>query len=133
MSAGQRNKGSAGERELFHLLTEELGISVKRNLSQTRGGGADSIDIPGWAVECKRQEKFNLNTWWEQTLNQRNGRKPVLFYRANRMPWMAMFRLCDVNMDLRHSNTVTMGLEAGCLVIRESIATAALTVREDSV
>ena len=60
MSASQRNKGSRGERELFALLTEQLGVTVTRNLSQTRAGGADALDVPGWSIECKRQESLSL-------------------------------------------------------------------------
>ena len=54
MSAMQRTKGAGGERELARLLQEHLGIPVNRNLQQTRQGGADLIDVPGWAIEVKR-------------------------------------------------------------------------------
>ena len=122
MSASQRNKGNAGERQLLKLLSDELGFVVRRNLSQTRGGGADCIEIPGWSPEVKRQEILRLKEWWQQTLDQcREGEKPALFYRANYMPWMAMMRLCDVNSDLVHDYTVTMNIQAACLVIRESL------------
>ena len=122
MTVHRNKKGKAGECELLKLLSYELGFVVKRNLSQTRGGGADSLDIPGWSPEVKRQETLKINEWWQQTLDQcREGQKPALFYRANYMPWMAMMRLCDVNSDLVHDYTVTMNIQAACLVIRESL------------
>ena len=123
MSASQRNKGNAGERELFKLLSDELGFIVKRNLSQTRGGGADCIEIPGWSVECKRQEKLNLNYWFSQTWNQcRGGEKPMLFYRQSRQPWRAMMFLGHVNENYGLSTyTVILSFEAACMLIRETL------------
>lgn len=38
MSASQRNKGAAGEREVCSLIREHLGIKAVRNLMQTREG-----------------------------------------------------------------------------------------------
>ena len=123
MSKNSRNKGSAGERELLSILSAELGIApIKRNLSQTRGGGADCIELNGWAIEIKRVERENLNAWWNQTVNQcRDGRKPVLFYRASRKPWQALMYLEDVNSDLTGDYTVALSFLGACMVIRESL------------
>jgi len=132
MSKSQRNKGNAGERELFKLLSEELGFVVRRNLSQTRGGGADCIEIKYWSVEVKRQEKLSLSSWWQQTLDQcSNKEKPILFFRQSRYPWSAMIRLTDiinihllkeaqVHTETRH-NTVITDFDTACLIIRESL------------
>lgn len=126
-----RVKGSAAERELFKLLGAELGIVVQRNLSQTRGGGCDTIDIKGWALECKRQETLNLSAWWCQTLEQSDiDHKPVLFFRQNRYPWSAMMKLSDIlkvcsndaNENIWNKpNTVIMDFQTACLIIRESL------------
>ena len=125
MSASQRNKGSRGERELFALLTEQLGVTVTRNLTQTRGGGADALDVPGWAIECKRQEALSIASWWSQATRQAEatGRKPALFYRQSRKPWRAV-------LDLHHIAPQTftapgclceLALSDACLVIRETL------------
>lgn len=125
MSAAQRNKGSRGERELFALLSEQLGVTVTRNLSQTRGGGADALDVPGWAIECKRQEAVSIASWWTQALRQakQTGRKPALFYRQSRKPWRAV-------LDLHHiapgvfptpGSLCELALSDACIVIRESL------------
>jgi len=134
MSKSQRNKGNAGERELFSLLSANLGFVVKRNLSQTRGGGADCIEIPGWSVECKRQEVLALSSWWQQTLDQCGKDKkkptlpfPILFFRQSRYPWSAMLRLTDiinvfgVSNYYRFPNTVITDFDTACLIIRESL------------
>ncbi len=122
MSASQRNKGNAGERELFKLLSGELGFVVKRNLSQARGGGADCIQIPGWSVECKRQEKLNCNAWWQQTLDQcGEGEEPILFYRQSRQPWQAIMRLSGINDRLYGDYTVILPFLSACMLIRETL------------
>lgn len=124
-----RNKGSSGERELLKLLSEELGLEsgLNRNLSQTRGGGSDCIELKGWAIEVKRQEKLNIVAWWKQTVEQAtNGDKPILFYRANRMPWKAVLFLEDAvnvmeNDNLAQRNTMIVDFDCACMVIRESL------------
>lgn len=93
----QRRKGQVGERELCKLLSDELGIEVKRNVDQARNGGADCLEIPGFAAECKRQERLSRPTWWAQAVDQ--GRKanaePIVFYRRSREPWQALIATTD--------------------------------------
>jgi Holliday junction resolvase len=57
MSAAQRTKGAAAERELCHLLTDELGFVVRRNVDQARAGGADCLQVPG---HCPHPRKTGL-------------------------------------------------------------------------
>lgn len=89
MSKSQRTKGAAGEREFLKLLGEELGESLQRNLSQTRDSGADCIQVRGWAIEVKRQEKLSRPKWWKQAkaAAEELGVQPMLAYRRNREPW----------------------------------------------
>jgi len=118
-----RAKGKNGELQLFKKLSLDLGFIVERNLDQTRGGGADTISIPGWRIEVKRVEKDAYMQWWQQTIDQcGDGEKPMLFYRANRQPWKAMLRVFDINPDLVNRNYVAVvEYECACLIIRESI------------
>lgn len=126
MTINQRSKGQRGERELFALLSDRLGTIVRRNIDQTRQGGPDGLDLPGWAVEVKRQQKAYLEAWWRQTLDQADkvGRRPILFYRANHRPWRAILLLSDVcpgfGVSANHER-VEMTLDAAALVIRESL------------
>jgi hypothetical protein len=100
MSTMARNKGKRGEREIADLFIELMkkverklwksGYSdeVKRNTLQSDRGGYDLVGIPGLAIEIKRQETLNINTWWKQTLEQAKGSlMPVLIYRQNNKPW----------------------------------------------
>lgn len=126
MSASQRNKGAAGERELFALLTEQLGVTVTRNLTQTRGGGADALDVPGWAIECKRQEALSIASWWSQARRQADdlSRKPILFYRQSRKPWRAVLDLHHVAPGIftMPGSLCDLALSDACTVIRESLS-----------
>lgn len=92
MSASQRRKGAAAERELCKLLADELGIEVRRNVDQARAGGADCLMVPGYAIEVKRREMLARPTWWKQTVEQaaKAGAEPICFYRQSRQPWRAL-------------------------------------------
>jgi hypothetical protein len=120
----QRNKGAAGERELFRLLSDDLGFVVRRNLTQTRGGGADGIDVPGFAIEVKRQEKLHINAWWSQTIEQAGDRIPVLIYRQSRHPWRAVIDLHDLDPSTypqRHRDTAVVAYDTAVAFIRERL------------
>ena len=125
MSAMQRNKGSRGERELFALLSVELGIVITRNLQQSRSGGADGLDVPGWAIEVKRQESLSIPSWWVQAARQADDlrRRPVLFYRQSRRPWKAVMDLHHVAPDIftAPGSLCELALSDACTVIRESL------------
>ena len=43
-----RNKGAGAEREFAALVSEALGVEVKRKLGQAREGGDDSCVAPRW-------------------------------------------------------------------------------------
>ncbi len=125
MSAMQRRKGQAGERELFALLSDELGFTVRRNVDQARHGGADGLDVREWAIEAKRQEVLSIASWWAQAQRQADtlNRRPILFYRVSRKPWRAVLDLHDVAPGTfpARGNLCEMSLEAACTVIRESL------------
>lgn len=97
MSASQRRKGAAAEREVLKLLSAELGVMLERNLSQTRGGGADCISLHGFAIEVKRQEALSRPAWWRQACAQAEklGVEPMLLYRRSREPWKAFIHTRD--------------------------------------
>ena len=92
MSASQRTKGARGENELCRLLSDELGQVVRRTLDQSRAGGADCLEVPGYAIECKRQERLCKPAWWRQAVRQGLAcqREPIVFYRQSRKDWRAL-------------------------------------------
>jgi predicted molibdopterin-dependent oxidoreductase YjgC len=112
-----RAKGAVGERELCKLLSGELGITVSRNVDQARNGGADCLELKGFAIECKRQERLSRPAWWAQAVAQGEKCKaePIVFYRRSREPWQALIRAADGNY--REATW-----EAAMLHIREKLA-----------
>lgn len=89
MSAMQRRKGARAEIELCKLLSDELGVTVRRNVDQARVGGADCLELPGYAIEVKRCERLAIPAWWRQAVVQAQaaGAEPVLFFRQSRKEW----------------------------------------------
>lgn len=96
-----RNKGQSGEREFIQILQERVGelqVKFHRNLMQTADGGADvAMTLDGvdvlcpFAIEVKRQETLNIETWWRQTLSQtKKNQLPVLAYRQARKNWLVI-------------------------------------------
>lgn len=87
-----REKGRRAEIELFKMLSEELGVSASRNVDQAREGGADSLDVPGYSIECKRCERLTRPAWWRQAVAQavKVQREPIVWYRQNRQEWRAL-------------------------------------------
>lgn len=95
MSASSRTKGQAGERELAALLSELTGLDVRRRVRQ-HDGDNDLEGIPGWSIECKRHAAApaaSVAAWWAQAVAQAAaaGALPVLFYRADRADWRAVW------------------------------------------
>jgi hypothetical protein len=92
-----RTKGASAEREVFKIISDQLGIKVERNLVQTREGGSDTV-VGEWAIEVKRQETLSINVWWEQAVEQalRVNKKPMLIYRKSRMPWKVVVYARDL-------------------------------------
>jgi hypothetical protein len=122
MGKSQREKGMRGERELFGLLSAELGFVVQRNVDQARSGGADGMDIPGFAVECKRCEALSRPKWWRQAVEQGQAvkREPILFYRRNDTPWRAMLYRHD-------ADPVDVPFDAAVRHVREKLAYQGIT------
>ena len=96
-----KKKGSAGERELLHLL-EAHGIPARRNFQQFVGG-VDNPDIAAEVggiplhVEVKRQERLRLSEAVAQAVHDANGNAlPVVVHRSNRQPWLVTARLADL-------------------------------------
>ena len=129
MSAMQRRKGASAERELFRLLSDELGTVVRRNVDQARKGGADGLEVDGWAIEVKRHESGFRAEWWAQAVAQATStdRWPALAYRASRQPWRVRVWLSSCCADsLAEAAAVVdawveVDLQTFALIVRESL------------
>ena len=89
-------KGGRGERELAAELRAH-GFDAHRG--QQFSGGVDSPDVyglPGIHIECKRVERLNIDTAYEQATRDAAGQKiPAVFHRKNRRKWMVTLSLDD--------------------------------------
>lgn len=95
MTAMQRTKGAAGEREVAALVRDLTGWDVRRRVRQ-HGGDSDLTGIPAWSIECKRHRsatRGDIAAWWRQCVAQAGELRPVLFYRLDRCDWRAVWPL----------------------------------------
>ena len=95
MSAMQRTKGLAGEREVAGLIREATGWDVRRRVRQ-HGDDSDLLGVSGWSIEVKRRAaapRGEIARWWRQAVDQAGTDLPVLFYRADRDSWRAVWPL----------------------------------------
>lgn len=83
MSKSQRVKGAAFEREVCTLLSEALGVAVRRNIGQSRDGG-DDITVGRVRIECKRRAKVAAYEWIDQVERACSaGEVGVVVFRAD--------------------------------------------------
>ena len=103
MSAMQRNKGKAGEREIAGLIRDLTGWDVQRRVRQ-HDGDSDLLGVPGWSVEVKRHKAAapaDLRRWWAQAVAQAADLLPVLLYRVDRGEWRAVWPLAVLMVEQR--------------------------------
>lgn len=108
MPINSRRKGKAGELEFAEALHAELGVTLARNLEQSRNGGHDLViadtthplagSLGRFAIECKRYAAIKpalLSQWWRQTAQQAQyaDKLPCLAFRADRQPWAVVVPL----------------------------------------
>lgn len=130
MSMLSRRKGKTGELELRHLLEEQLGPGITRNLQQTRDGGHDIEGVGRFAVEVKRTKTATdalVRSWWTQCERQAAAvqRIPALAYRADRQDWRVLIPMSC--LDIRYAQwsgldwTAALSVPAFCTVVREQL------------
>ena len=90
-------KGRAGEREIAATLRVLTGCDVRRKPRQ-RDFDSGLEGVPGWWLEVQRHagaERADIARWWRKTSAQARKavRLPVLFYRADRDRWRAVWPL----------------------------------------
>lgn len=83
-----RNKGKVGESEFINRFNMFFPNELKRNLLQTREGGADISGCHPFQIEIKRCEKIEKKKWWGQIRKAcKDEEIPVVGYRQNRGSW----------------------------------------------
>ena len=120
MSINIRTKGRTAEQDIatdlnsvLNVLRMKKGIpfpdkpTVQRNQNQSAVGGQDLVGTLGFAIEVKRQEQLNINTWWRQCIASAKtlGEDPVLLFRQNHQKWR-----CLMLAEVRTNDSVRMTL-----------------------
>lgn len=126
MSAMQRRKGQAGEREAAALIRAHTGWDVRRRVRQ-HDGDSDLEGIPGWCVEVKNAAELRIPEWWRQCVDQSERVKavPLLVYRVPRRGWLfrwpvaALLRLQAAEMWRGLEWSVESTVEAWAAVARD--------------
>lgn len=82
----RNKKGHDFERWVAQQFREHGYPDARRGLQYQQGGAeADVEDVPGWHVECKRQENLNLQAAMEQSVNDcKEGQIPVVVHKKSR-------------------------------------------------
>ena len=105
MAKASRDKGARGEREIIDLLQPIVDTAYKAvgkepprlqctSSLQADGGGCDVHGLPGLALEVKRCETLQIESWWRQCVQQsKAGQLPVLVYRQNGRKWIVRLLL----------------------------------------
>ncbi len=94
-----KQKGKTGELELVHKL-KDMGFDCERS-QQFKGNtknddDADVVGIDYLHIECKRNEKLNVENALQQAERDNGDRTdkiPVVMWRKNRESWKATLRL----------------------------------------
>lgn len=128
MGKSQRTKGASSERELAHLLQNELGIVFERNLHQYQeAGGFDLAPKEGqpqvgYLIEVKRREEERLDQWWREACDHAQGKPCMVFYRRSRQPWRVLVDLHDLapNVFCRRGSPAIVSFADACTLLRES-------------
>ena len=97
MGRSQKRKGAAGEREVCHILTDELGEKVTRRINQARDSGCD-IEVGAYNIEVKRRARIGqIYDWMEQAAAscEDTEKKPVVVCRADGKKWLAIMPFGD--------------------------------------
>ena len=129
-----QRKGASAEREVAGLIALNLGVKLKRNLEQTRGGGHDLVldgDEQHWpiALEIKNYSEARpgqISGWWQQAVSQAAIAKqiPVLWYKDRRR-WRVVLPghlfMDGVTWGTIEAYTVTVSPEMFYSVYREKI------------
>lgn len=96
MGAMQRRKGASAERELAALLTDSLGITVKRKLGAARDGG-DDIQVARYRIEAKNHARLAIPQWLRQAEASctEPGDVPIVAFRQVGGQWYVVMAVED--------------------------------------
>ena len=105
--AGARRKGHQFERDMANYLTEKTGLTWKRGLGQSRGGGGECADVEvedsdfsenasGVHFEVKRHKRCNIKSALRQAVDDKHPSEvPVIITKDDREPILVTMLMDD--------------------------------------
>jgi len=98
MGAKSRRKGCRGEREAAAEIARLFHVEAYRGRQYCGAPEAPDIRtaIPGVHFEVKRVEKLQIYPSIDQASQDAGENIPVVLYRSNLRPWLAIVRLEDL-------------------------------------
>lgn len=97
MSKLSRTRGATYEREVSAAIFEQLGVRIKRNLSQYQEAGQGDLILGKFVIECKRRRKLAVYEFMDQAITaSQAGQVPVVVMRGDGKESLAMMRLPDL-------------------------------------
>lgn len=96
MGKSQRQKGSAGERDVMKRFNAALGTNEKRHLGQARDGGHDG-KVGRYRIEVKRRQRIAVvSQWYAQVCKGALPNEiPLVALREDRGAWKVLLSLDD--------------------------------------
>lgn len=96
MGARERRRGAQAEREFAAILSDWLGVAIKRNLGQERDSGSDlTTGRVRW--EVKRHERLCVMEWCKQAQKSAKDHEiPIVAFRQDGEEWRCVLRLRDL-------------------------------------
>lgn len=98
MPINSNRKGKGFELQVANILTDVIGLEVRRSQQYCGGAGdADIVGIPGLHLECKAVEALNLTEAMTQAASDaREGTLPVVIHKKKWGDIMVTFKLADL-------------------------------------
>lgn len=98
MGLRSRNKGKRGEREAAAEIRRLFHTQARRGRQFCGSDDSPDVvtDIQGVHFEVKRRETLRLYETLAQTTQDAGEKVPVVLYRQNRKPWLAIVQLDDL-------------------------------------
>lgn len=101
MGKAEREKGKRFERDVANWLKKNGFEKAMRSAQHSgkAGDAADVVGLPGVHLECKAVETQNIWSWLDQAVRDSSGTGniPVVIWKKNREPWMAILLRRDFN------------------------------------
>ncbi len=92
-TATAKQKGANFQKQIRQMILDVLGLEGDDVLSRSMGANGEDIMLSPaarklfpYSIECKRTERLNFGSAWDQTVANSGKYQPLLFSKRNRKP-----------------------------------------------